>query len=133
MLGEEDASGSNEEGLTRDPSPTSPAAFRRALDNCYRYLDMAEFHLAAESRGGEAAVAVNGREVREVVRDHLMAMLQIHIMDHKDHNLSKIFKPLSSRIVSKFHSTTIDQFRETLNMIAEALRRSDLALLCNHE
>jgi tRNA-dihydrouridine synthase len=86
-------------------------AAQRSLNNCYRYLDIVQCHLEGERGHGEGAVAVNGREARDVIRDHLVAMLQIHIMDN-EHKL------LCSRLLSKQMSSTIEQFRNTLDVIA---------------
>jgi tRNA-dihydrouridine synthase len=89
---------------------TSKRAAYRALRNCYRYLDIVDEQLfldahSCSSGGGSShssvlpvaanddtaaattaamnrcgSVAVNGREAHEVIRDHLMAMLQVHVM-----------------------------------------------------
>jgi tRNA-dihydrouridine synthase len=105
--------------LDLDKDRTSSAAANRALHNCYRYIAIVE-NCLKEGEGEEgnatvrSAVAVNGREMHDVVRDHLVAMLQIHIMDTAHH-------PLCSSLLSKSQCNTIAQFRETLDRIAVQL------------
>jgi tRNA-dihydrouridine synthase len=113
---------------------TDRRAAYKALRNCYRYLSIVDHQVMLEAGRRQqrattpttdttgagdmdrcGAVAVNGREGREVIRDHLLAMLQIHVMGvHAD---------LCSRLMSKSlnFSATTECFRETLDLIAARL------------
>jgi tRNA-dihydrouridine synthase len=109
----------------------SEGAIRKALANCYRYLVIVERcassdMLAAGTDAVEVA-ACSGRSGGEVVAMHLMAMLQVHIMDrHMDAQDARgDLRSLCARLLNK-NCFTLVMFRETLDLIAKRLLQCGL-------
>lgn len=87
----------------------------KAILNCYSYLNIVERCSARAGTcvtDGVEAAAANGRSGGEVVGMHLMAMLQVHVMD--------THRQLCARLVSRSQSSAA-QLRVTLGLIADQL------------
>jgi tRNA-dihydrouridine synthase len=76
-----------------------PQYLLHILSMCQRYLQ-----LVSSLSSFSGAVAVNTKDQVTVVRDHLFAMLQVLLMDTKDHDLWSLLSSQSVRSVRQFEA-----------------------------